>query len=47
MDTIDTSENEIQLTIEVELVDLQMNFKEKGKTLGCWGPSPDDGYNQC
>lgn len=19
----------------------------KRKTLGCWGPSPDDGYNQC
>jgi hypothetical protein len=38
---------ETEKEIEIELVDMQTDPKSKGKTQGCWGPSPDDSRNQC
>lgn len=38
---------EAEVVIEIKRIDLNVNPKEKGKTLGCWGPSPDDNMNQC
>ncbi len=36
--------------LKVQIVPFQKKPKDpvsKGKTLGCWGPSPDDNMNQC
>lgn len=35
---------------KISIVPFKQKSKDpmsKRKTLGCWGPSPDDGYNQC
>lgn len=33
--------------IEIERIELNTEPSDKGKTHGCWGPSPDDNRNQC
>lgn len=35
------------VSIEIERIELNVEPADKGKTQGCWGPSPDDSYNQC
>lgn len=38
---------DVELDIDIERVDLNPSPTDKHKTLGCWGPSPDDNRNQC
>jgi hypothetical protein len=37
----------LAIDIELERVALDIEAPGKGKTQGCWGPSPEDKYNQC
>ena len=39
--------NVSSVEIEIESIELNVEPQDKGKTLGCWGPSPDDNYSQC
>lgn len=40
-------ECDIDLDLEVQAIELNSQPNDKGRTLGCWGPSPDDSWNQC
>lgn len=47
MEEVKSEKSEFELVIEIERIELNVEPTEKGKTLGCWGPSPDDSWNQC
>lgn len=35
------------VAIEIERVEIEKDPQDKGRTQGCWGPSPDDNNMQC
>lgn len=47
MNNIEDTANAPIIAIEIERVELNAKPTDKSKTLGCWGPSPDDNMNQC